>query len=127
MTRCKRISPKKRLICIGSMKHPISIIDREIETLSEGYTMDFSNSTSVLAAIETRNGTPVFNGVNIEQELTHIFYIRYGESTVENNYTILFNNKYYRVIDFENLEEENRFLKITTIERGDIAKKANWA
>lgn len=127
MAKCTKIVNNKRLVCIGAMKHSIAIIARAIETLSVGYTMDFSNTTTVFAAIKTKKGTPVFNGVNIEQELTHVYYIRAGYVTVENNYTIFFNNKYYKVIDFEDMEEEHRFIGIISVERGLSSNKANWA
>jgi hypothetical protein len=124
---CKKINIGKGKVCIGDMKHQIFVIAKAIETLPIGYTIDFSNQTEIFAAIQTIKGTPIWDGTNVKQELTHIFYIWYGIAEVQKNYTILFNNKYYKVEDAEDLNEEHIYLKITTVERGLTANKANWA
>ena len=123
---CRKISRKADRICIGDLKKPIKIINRKIETSEVSHTMDFSDYVSCRARIDTKQGGQFFNQVNTDDAPTHIFYIRYGY-TVEMNYTIELNGNYYLVRTVENLNEENRFLKISCTKNGPKTKQANWA
>lgn len=123
---CGRIKRKADQICVGDLKRLIKIIDRKIEPADVSHTMDFSDLVSIRARVDTRRGIEFFNGVNVENAPTHYFYVRFGVE-VERNYTIEFRDNYYIVSDVENLNEENRFLKISAVKNGPKSNQANWA
>lgn len=123
---CRKISKKADKVCIGDLKKSIKIINRAIEPADVSHTMDFTDFVSAYARIDTTKGNPFFNGVNIEDFPSHVFYIRYG-FTVEKNYTLEYASNYYNVLDVENLNEENRFLKISCVKNGPKSNQANWA
>lgn len=112
---------------IGKMHNEIKIIDRAIDPEVEGYTMDFTDFTTLYAGIKTTSGVSSFNNVNILDDTTHLFYIRYGICDVGKNYTIEYDSKYYNVLTSENLGELNRFILIQTVQRGVKTNNANWA
>lgn len=126
MSRCKRIVNEKRLVCIGAMKHQITIIRRAIDPEDIGYTQDLTDTVTLQAAIKTKRGLPIFNGTNVDVEQTHEFYIRFGITEVEKNYTVLFDDRYFNVELVEPMDEEKRFMRIITIERGTTSNEANW-
>jgi hypothetical protein len=123
---CGKIKKKADTICVGELKKSIKIINRKIEPDEVSHTMDMTDSISAYARIDSTSGNPMFNGVNTEDQPTHFFYIRYGY-TIEKNYTIENNNNYFIVQTIENLNEENRFLKVSAIKNGPKANQANWA
>lgn len=122
---CPRFTRGKDLVCIGSMKSLITIIPRAITPDTIGYAETLTGGVQVRALINTKTQTVIMDNVNTDSVVTHIFFIRYGQ-TVEKNYTILHDGKYYGVMGVENLEMENRFLRITAIERGSTSKAANF-
>jgi len=122
---CPRFQRGKDLVCIGSMKSLIAIIPRAISPDTIGYKELLAGGVQVRALINTKTQTVIMDNVNIDNVVTHIFFIRYGK-TVEKNYTLLHDGKYYGVLGVENLEMENRFLRITAIEKGLTTKAANY-
>lgn len=123
---CGNIKRKADKICVGDLKRLIKIINRKIEPADISHTMDFDSFNSVRARVDTRRGIDFFNGVNTENAPTHYFYVRYNVD-VEMNYTIEFRDNYYLVVDVENLNEENRFLKISAVKNGPKSNATNWA
>jgi len=126
MSKKKQICNIQSAVCIGSMKFPIQIINSEINPEAIGFTINFDDFVTTYAAIQTRTGVETFDGSNISHNLTHIFYIRYGIE-VEALYHIRYNEKFYIVMDVEDMGEEKRFLKLTTTERGVTINKASWS
>lgn len=122
---CKKIGRKSNSICVGDLKSKIKIIDRKIEPSSFSHTEDFSEFKTAFARVDTVSGGTFFNGVNTVDAPTHIFYIRFGYE-VEVGYMLELKNNYYSISKIENLNEEDRFLKISCTKNGDKAKKANW-
>ena len=125
MGTCRRVRFDKRKICAGDLRHEISIIDRQIEPDVAGYAMDFTNGIQTRAAIKTRTDVLNFDGTNTGTAVTHDFYIRKGK-TVQRNFTILFDSRYFMVVGIEQLDEDRMFMRITTQEAGTTSNQSNY-
>jgi SPP1 family predicted phage head-tail adaptor len=129
MAKCVKINKPKRVVCIGSMTHLITLQTRAIAPtpLQEPtYNINFSNLINAWAALETTNGGVMFDETGTENIATHIFLIRYIPNlalTSEN--WILYNNEYYDILRSQNLDEDKRFIKINCRKRGNYVKEVN--
>lgn len=126
---CEYKKLKKKKLCIGDLRKKITVYDRSIkpaETSSEfENSQTFSNAVIYWCAIETKTGVEIFDGSNLLGSATHIFYIKYVESINTEN-TIKWNNKYYTVLQVDNVNEENEYLAIFCSERGTTSNGVNW-
>lgn len=131
MATCNKIRRESDRVCIGSLNKKIKLYVRSItQSLNNDvdYSEDFSLSIDLDAMIETLDGKTVFDGVNIVGTATHFFYIRYDENipiTSEN--WIEYASKYYNILKVENMQEENRFYKLSVVVRGNKQFEANFA
>jgi hypothetical protein len=124
MPTCQKISHKKKNYCIGDLRYNIKLIDRSIEPTDEGYTMNTDDFVSTMSGCRTGGMVQVFGGVNIVEVQSHIFPIRF-RTGIEIYEHVEYNNKYYRIMGTEDLNEDHRFIEITAVERGLIDKQAN--
>jgi head-tail adaptor len=78
--------------------------------------------------IETPKSVSVINGVDLggatAVQPTHIFYIRY-RSDVTNETFISYASKYYDILRFTNLDEQNKFLKLEAVLSGSTSSAAS--
>lgn len=123
----KQIDFPKKIICAGDLNRKITIETREITSpTSVDYTQTFTTKSNVWSAIKTKSpGVEIFDGVNVKGTATHFFYIRYI-SNVTFEDMVEHNNKYYRILQVENLNEDNLFQVLICCERGDNTQEANW-
>lgn len=126
VTICKRISLTKKKVCIGDLKKRIKVQIRSIVP-PEG-SVDYSQNTidlkEVWAAIQTSKGSEIFDGTNVIGVATHFFYIRKIDSVTFENF-IEYNDKKYRILDAQNIDEDNSFMLLRCTERGDKSKNSN--
>jgi len=121
MAVCKVKQRTHKRVCIGSLNHKIEIYVRSIKAPAKG-SVDFSDEFTlkkiVWAMIESVSGETMFNASNIETVVTHQFYIRYipGVDIVD---VIVYGGLRYKIVNVENLNNENYFLLIKTSDRGD--------
>ena len=116
-------------VCLADFKHPIQIMLREIKppvpnsvSPEEVFTLVFSP----FAAIKTfdtfqTGGFKKFDGLNIADNVTHIFCIQYcaeyaGIET-KNNF-VLFKSQYYKIESVINIDEYGRILFLQCSVRG---------
>lgn len=131
MATCKKIKRLSERVCIGSMNKRISLQVRDLEA-PVGDSVDFKEKFTVLSdiwtMIETVAGKVFFDGSNTDRSITHNFYIRYlnGVEITAQNW-VRYDDKYFDIINVENLDEANRFLLLRTTERGTVNKKVNFA
>ena len=126
---CKTISPSTIKVCIGSMRHKITINVRTLTPPSDaGVNFDetLTSPKIVWSAVETSRGVEVFSGTDLIGVATHLFYIRAlagqtAESWVE------FKDNYYRILDVQNFQEDDRFQVLRCTLRGDTSKPVNLA
>jgi SPP1 family predicted phage head-tail adaptor len=131
MATCKKIKRLSERVCIGSLNKRISLQVRNL-TPPVGDEVDFDEEFTVLediwAMVETVAGKVFFDDSNTDKSITHNFYIRYisGISVTAENW-IRYDDRYFDIVNVENLDEGNRFLLMRTTERGSVNKEVNKA
>lgn len=124
MSDCRSIRKKKRKVCVGDMKDPITLQNRDI-TPPLFNTVDFDEDfqpvdvlvPQVLSLVETVTGVTFFDGVNTETPVTHIIYIPYQEAVTAETW-ILFESRRIDILHVEDLDVRHEFMKLTCTERG---------
>lgn len=125
---CKRINLTKKKICIGNLKHSITLLVRSITAPDDfDYDMNFTTLANVWAGIETKQkGVEIFNDVNISIGVaTHFFYIRYRDDVTAQNF-IEYNSKKFRILEVTNIDETNDYMLLSCAERGDSTTQAAY-
>ena len=124
---CKTIDRKTIKVCIGGMRHKIKINVRTLTPPSDD-GVDFSEVLSevkeVWAQVDTSRGTEVFDGTNLIGVATHLFYIRALTGQTAEDW-IEFKGNYYRILDVQNFQEDDRFQVLRCVLRGDTSKAVN--
>jgi len=134
MASCPKISKKKDQICIGNMNKRITLLSRAITAPINGtdYSETFTEIATCWSSIHTLKGYRDFDSVGVENSrttivYTHDFYIRYNSTiSLSAQDWISYSDKYYRIIDIENLNERGKFLVLHSKERGDNTVESNW-
>jgi head-tail adaptor len=85
-----------------------------------------SNETEVWAGLQTSRGIEVFSGTNLVGVATHFFYIR-AISGLTSESWVEFKGSYYRILDIQNYQEDDRFQILRCVVRGDTSKPVNLA
>lgn len=125
MTVCKRINITKKKICIGDLKKRVIVQTRAIVP-PEGvdYSQLITDLKTVWAAIQTSKGSEIFDGTNVIGVATHFFYIRKIDNVTFENF-VEYNSKEYRILDVQNVDEDDLFLLLRCTERGIKTKDSN--
>ncbi len=132
MPKCKKIRGQRRRVCIGDLNKLVTINNRVLQApkgQSPDYTLLFTEDTTinpgigdlnegeVFAMIKTVNGETIFDGNNIERDVTHHVYIVWGADVTAEDW-ITFENDRYDVLNVEDLDEEHEFLLLRCTNRG---------
>ncbi len=135
MAVCKKIRRVDKRLCIGAMNRKIALNTRTL-TVPSGSDVDFnevfSDPITIWANVVTVSGIVVFDSTNTAREVSHDIYIRYrADLTAETWIKLLAINGtvdvYLYVLQLENLNEENKYMRLRCILRGDIAKPVNFS
>lgn len=129
MPRCQPISRRRRDVCIGDLDELITLQNRAITPSSSGVdaTETFTDTNpDVWAMLETRRGETIFDGTGMERDVTHVFTIRFI-SGVSAETWISFGGKRFDILDVENLEERDEWLKMRATNRGVDSNSASEA
>ena len=116
---------------IGDMRNLIEIYARSITTAnnnSPDFDEVFTLAYTAWAKLVTVKPKKEFDGTNLDNQITHEFYIRYIQALDEDivsNFYIKFDGDYYDVFDIEDLDERHRFMKIPCVIRGDATLPVN--
>lgn len=112
----------------------ISILDRDLDT--SGYDSSqpvevFTEIGTPLSIVKTlKNGSKLFDSVQIVQDATHIFCIEYNVAYAgvefQNSFIDL-KNKRFKVLAVTNIDEKDQVLVFQATERGDSSLEANQA
>lgn len=125
MTVCKRVNITKKKICIGDLKHKVKVQTRVIVPPDDvDYSQLHEDVSEVWAAIQTTKGIEIFDGVNTIGVATHLFYTRKISNVTFENF-VEYKDKKFRIIDVQELDEDDTFLLLRCTERGDKTKNAN--
>jgi len=120
MATCKKLRRTLTKVCTGALNKRIQIQTRHIKPPvgnSVDYTEEFTNIITTWAMLETVTGVTIFDDTNVEQVVTHDFYIRYIPNVTFEKW-ILFDEKYYDILRVENYQENNLYYRIRTNVRG---------
>jgi SPP1 family predicted phage head-tail adaptor len=126
---CGRIKKNTNKICISDLdKRVIFQITSITGTNSPDIStaVGFTNIATVWAMIKTRATTQYINGVNIEVGISTDIYIRYNSNIdITKQLYIEYNSAKYKVINAENIDKENDFIRFRCVEHGDKTINAN--
>ncbi len=124
---CKKITRKKRQVCIGAMDRLISVEFRQITPPNSGvdFNEDFTPIQEVFALIKTVFGVTGFDETNTERIITHTIYIRFRADVTAETWVEIDSQK-YDIVNTENLDNRNEFLLLRCNKRGTNTKPANF-
>lgn len=127
MPKCTPKTFKYRRICIGDRNRIIKLKARTLDAPQSGVDLGHTFTESpTWAAVETLKGRELFAGTNLDQRVTHIFYIMYQDGITAETW-LEYRSENYDVIDTENLEENNAFLALMCNVRGSTGQPVNEA
>jgi head-tail adaptor len=129
-TKCKYVQFTKSKLCLGDLKHKITLFKKAIVTPTYqsvnlvDYSFDYEEMGSVWAAIVTIKGDAIADSVAKEDLPTHKFYIKYiGDLSTEN--WILFKDYRYEILRIINVNEDDVYLEIHALKTGLETQQAS--
>ena len=130
---CGRIKPKASKTCTGNRNRLVEFFSRNIKPDSNSFTMDIQPVFSLWCQGGTVRPVKNHDGTNTERDsITVTFYHPYGVDVREKQ-LCKFNSKYFEVSSVENINMENRTLRIDCVELGNLFDsdgttelQANW-
>lgn len=127
--KCRSIKKNINKICIGDFNHRIKIQTTSIiannapNSLS---TVAFTTIAEVWAMIKTNTAREFIDGVNIENGLNTDFYIRYTSSiSLSQQLWIEYDGNLYKITNVDNIDKDNKIIRLRAIEKGDKTINAN--
>ena len=129
MSICVKIKGKKSALCIGDLDRKVTIRSRNIQAPQSGsvdFSEQFANTHIVWALIQTTRGSEIFNGVELQNPVTHLIYIRFITGLTQESW-VEFNSNKYDVVDLQDIDERNEWMLLRCIKKGDESLKANFA
>jgi SPP1 family predicted phage head-tail adaptor len=109
------------------MNQQITLQNRSIQAPSGSsvdYDEDFDGDNVVWALVGTVSGETIFDSTNIEQIVTHKFYIRFVSGITSETW-IDYNGEKFDILDVENMDENDSFLLLRANSRGDNTVSVN--
>lgn len=98
----------------------ITIYNRSIVPPAGGsadFSESFSGAANVQAIIDTQRGKTLFDGVSVDQPITHKFCLLYLAGVTAESW-IVYNGQRYKILDVENCEEADEILILRCAVRG---------
>lgn len=121
MSCCKGKDPK-----IGDLRFSIKIYDKTLVPSNCNVTFNLTPKHTIKAKIEVPNRTDrkIFEDTNDGVQVTDIFYIRH-KSDIEADDLIEFDNKYFIIQGYLDIDKKKKWLKIFATERGTTTNSRN--
>jgi SPP1 family predicted phage head-tail adaptor len=115
-------------LCIGDLDKYITLQKRELKpprNTDFDEVMLFTNIAEVWSAVKTVSSKFPFDSaeINIDESITHKFYIRYREDILI-NYGILFDNKRYKILSIKDIDFEKKWLELNCNFKGSASEEA---
>jgi SPP1 family predicted phage head-tail adaptor len=126
---CRSIKPNINKVCIADLKKKIKIqytLSVPNNDPNSNAMASFKDIKSVWSMIKTRSTAEFVQGTNVETSITTEFYIRHDSSIdFKQRLWIEYNGSRYEIVNYENIDEEDKFIKLTATERGVKTINAN--
>ena len=116
-----------RKLCVGDLKDRITLQTRDLTEPVFGardFTETFVTSDTVWAKVVTTQGRTFFDGVQTDQVISHQVTIRYLSTVTPETWILLDDGNRLDIIDQEDLEERNEYLRLLCTDRGPSTKAA---
>ena len=133
MSRCNFIRFDTPKICIADLNKRVQLVKRAIvapvgQSIYQNNTplentYDFELVATLWAAVKNIKGDAILDGVATNDIPTHWFYTRYRTDVTNDNWLIL-NGYYYRIMQVQNMMEDNTYLQIKCLKTGETTKGA---
>ena len=127
--KCQSIKKNIKKICTNNFDKRIKILTTAIipsNAPNSSATVGFTTIATVWAMIKTNTAREFIDGVNIEKGVNTDFYIRYNSSILlDKQLWIEHQNIYYKIVNNENIDINNKIIRFRSIEKGDKTINAN--
>lgn len=126
---CSTIKPNINKICEANFNRKIKIqftssAANNSPDVNAGTT--FKDLKTVWAMIKTKVTGQFIDNINTERSSTIDFYIRWTASIdFEKEIWVEYNSKRYKIETIDNIDEQNKTVKLSAIERGKKSIQAN--
>jgi len=118
----------KNAICIGDLKHYITIQKRALKSpLDVDFEELLTTVASVWAGVKVVGTPSIFDKTNIEEGITHKFYIRYRTDVDINNWILYDNIRYKITLAPKDIYFNKKYLELSCIFKGSASvKSSEW-
>ena len=127
--KCQSIKKNTKKICTSDFDKRIKILTTAIiannapDSLA---TVGFTTIVTVWAMVKTNAVKEFIDGVNIEQGVNTDFYVRYNSSIpLDKQLWIEYQNIYYKIVNTDNIDIDDKIIRLRSIEKGDKTIYAN--
>lgn len=127
--KCQSIKPNINKVCLSDFKDRIKIQTSSIipnnapNSLS---SVGFTTIATVWAMVKTNTVRDFIDGVNVEIGINTDFYIRYNSSIpLDKQLWIEFKNNLYKITNTDNIDKQDKIIRLRSVEKGDKTINAN--
>lgn len=130
---CNSIKPNVNKVCSGDLNKRIKIqytSSKGNNNLNSNSTTAFTDILTVWAMIKTKStvgGSSTFiQNTNTTRSISHDFFIRWNSGIdFQKSLWVEYNSRRFKVDSVENIDEEDKFVRLSSLERGDKSIQAN--
>ena len=127
--KCQSIKKNINKVCIGDFDKKIKILTTSITPNNSPNSLSsvgFTTIATIWAMIKTNTIRQFIDGVNIENGLNTDFYIRYNSSIPLNKQLwVEYDNNLYKITNTDNIDKDDKIIRLRSIEKGDKTINAN--
>lgn len=119
---CTSIKPNVNKVCTGDLNKRIQIQTSYIAANNSPNAVSTANFVTVLTAwamIKTSSNVKFIDGVNVENGINTDFFIRYTTSIdFEKQLWIEFDSNRFKITNIDNIDKQNKFIRLRSVEKG---------
>ena len=127
--KCSAIKKSTNKVCLADLNKRIKIQTSSIapNNAPNGLSsVAFTTILEVWAMIKTSPSSSFIDGVNVANGLNTDFYIRYNSAIpLEKQLWIEYDGNLFKISFSENIDKENKFVRLRSVEKGDKTTNAN--
>lgn len=127
--KCQSIKKNTKKICTSDFDKRIKILTTAIipnnapDSLA---SVGFTTIATVWSMVKTNTAKEFIDGVNIEKGINTDFYVRYNSSIpLDKQLWIEYQNIYYKIVNTDNIDIDDKIIRLRSIEKGDKTINAN--